>query len=266
MSQTRINMATEIVCENCGHIFQGEFCNKCGQQVFKRFSGLYLWHGLREDLFEIESGLLLTFKELWTHPGIMVLNYINGKTKRYYSPLKYLIFWTAAYLILIPFTTRSESRSSIIDLMINSHSPFSRESLDDFISFWVQLMKMQTNIYFLGLIPFLSVINYSFHQANKFNLIEILILHTYFCGQFAFVIIIFTSLTPLFISFEIAGFKIMDLLLQLPYWYLFIRMQKEFFSETWNKAILKGIVILIVGTATYLFFLFLLFNGMKYVL
>ncbi len=107
---------------------------------------------------------------------------------------------------------------------------------------------------------------YSFNQSSKFNFIEILILHTYFCGQFAFVTIIFTSLTPLFISFEIAGFKIMDLLLQLPYWYLFIRMQKEFFSETWNKAILKGLVILIFGTATYLLFLFLLFNGIKYVL
>jgi len=58
----------------------------------------------------------------------------------------------------------------------------------------------------------------------------------------------------------------MDLLLQLPYWYLFIRMQKEFFSETWNKAILKGLVILIFGTAIYLLFLFLLFNGIKYVL
>jgi len=252
------------ICKNCLQTFQGEYCSSCGQRSFKRFSISYLWHGLRDDLFEIEGGLLLTFRELWTHPGTMVLNYINGATRKYYSPLKYLIFWTAIYLIIVPFTAISDSNFPIESVISNSNPIFSTSSLSDFIYVWGYLMKIKTNIYLMGLIPFLTATNYLFHSESRFNYTEILILHTYFCGQFAFVAIVMTLLSTLIDSITISGFNLSDILIQVPYWYMFLKMQKEFFGKTWTISIFKGITVLLVGTLLYLVVLYLIFIGFKY--
>lgn len=257
-------MNQDEICKNCRQTFQGEYCSSCGQRSFKRFSISYLWHGLRDDLFEIEGGLLLTFRELWTHPGTMVLNYINGATKKYYSPLKYLIFWTAIYLIIVPFTATSDSNFSFENIISNSNPIFSTGSLSDFRSVWDYVMKIKTNIYLMGLIPFLTAINYLFHRGSRFNYTEILILHTYFCGQFAFVAIVMTLLSTQLDSLTIGGSNFSDLLIHVPYWYLFLKMQKEFFGNTWTISIFKGITVLSVGTLLYLVVLYLILNVLKY--
>jgi hypothetical protein len=257
-------MNQDEICKNCRQTFQGEYCSSCGQKSFKRFSISYLWHGLRDDLFEIDGGLLLTFRELWTHPGTMVLNYINGATRKYYSPLKYLIFWTAIYLIIVPFTATSDSNFPIESVISNSNPIFSISSLTDFVYVWGYLMKIKTNIYLMGLIPFLTSTNYLFHKESRFNYTEILILHTYFCGQFAFVAIVMTLLSTQIDSLTIGGFRLSDLLIQVPYWYMFLKMQKEFFGKTWTISIFKGIIVLLIGTLLYLVVLYLIFNGFKY--
>src|SRR5690349_6476738 len=98
----------DITCKTCGNIFKGQYCNACGQKEIKRFTGSFLWQAFHKDVFEIDNGLWLTYGELWLRPGKMVLSYIHGATKKYYSPLKYLIFWTALYLIIQPFVTKSD--------------------------------------------------------------------------------------------------------------------------------------------------------------
>ena len=166
------------ICKNCKQTFQGEYCSSCGQRSFKRFSISYLWHGLRDDLFEIEGGLLLTFRELWTHPGTMVLNYINGATKKYYSPLKYLIFWTAIYLIIVPFTATSDSNFSIENVISNSNPIFSTGTLTDFYYVWVYLMKLKPRGWELWLgfafafaVGFLILTDASWHRPVQYLLL-----------------------------------------------------------------------------------------------
>lgn len=255
-----------IVCKNCDQTFQGEYCNRCGQKAFKRLSRTYLWHGLREDLFNIDGGLLLTFKELWTHPGIMVINYIRGRSRRYYSPLRYLFFWTALYLLVVAFTMHAVPWDSLRGLIISSNGPFSTITIDVFTTFLLAVMTTHTDVYFLGILPFLSSANYLFHRTGDFNLVEILVLHTYFLGQFACAMIVLSLFNPWLRPITIFGWQLTDALSFVPYFYLFFKMQKEFFGETWKTAIVKGLLVWTVGTFSYFVFLFILFNGLKYAL
>lgn len=259
-------MEPTIVCKNCGQTFQGEYCNHCGQKKFKRLTRSYLWHGLRQDLFDIDSGLLLTFKELWIHPGVMVLNYVRGKSRRYYSPLRYLFFWTALYLLVIAFTTSAVSWESLKDIITNSNDLFAVRTFDEFTTFALAVMTTHTDVYFLGILPFLSGANYLFHRASGFNVVEILVLHTYFLGQFACAMIVLTLLNPLLRPVTIFGWPLADLLSFAPYFYLFIKMQKEFFSETWKIAIVKGLVVWAIGTLAFIVLLFVVFDMLKYML
>jgi hypothetical protein len=167
-------------------------------------------------------------------------------------------------LIIVPLTATAELNLSLENLFSNSHPIFSTGSLYDFFYLWEHLMKIKTNIYLMGLIPFLTATNYFFHRASRFNYTEILILHTYFCGQFAFVAIVMTLLSTQLNSLTIIGFAISDVLILLPYGYLFLNMQKEFFGRPWAITILKGAAVILIGSLAYVVVLYLIFNGVKY--
>jgi len=260
---------TEITCKNCGHVFQGVYCSNCGQKAVEHLGGSFLLQKLREDLFDLDRGLLLTFRELFTHPGTMALNYIRGGTNRYYSPLKYLVFWTSATLILFSFTDTAQLNYSIKDLFVNSHKPFSSESGDDFVSFWSLMMFSYPNFYFIGFIPFLSIASYLLHLRSKFSLTEIVISNTYFCGLLCSIGVIVGVATLPFSQLNSVSPMLFGTLLLIGVvfiLYLFLKMQKEFFAEKWTWTILKGIGVIYGGLFFYLFVLFLLFNAVKYLI
>lgn len=245
-------MAQTSTCTNCGFAFEGKYCNHCGQRKFERFDRIHIWQSIQSDLLEIDRGLLRTFVELWKRPGEMVRDYVSGKSQPYYGPLKYLLFWTALYLLSLlwmqdPTIDASGTQSS---------SNFGQLFVNDLTS----IMKTKTNFYFFGLIPFLAIFNLSFHRKLGFNLTEILILHTYFCGQFAFVGIVFHLLTALIPTFTLFGFPVMDVAISAPYLYLFFAMQRGFFGESIAIAVGKGTMVLITGSSAYWFVLYLAWN------
>lgn len=48
-------------CKNCGHRFEGKFCNNCGQTAdTNRINYHDLRHQLTHSLFHIDAGLLYT--------------------------------------------------------------------------------------------------------------------------------------------------------------------------------------------------------------
>lgn len=249
-------------CKNCSNTFEGEHCNACGQNLISRFTGQYLWKGLQRDMLEVDNGLLLTFKSLWINPGKMVLQYINGTTKRYYSPLKYLIFWTAVYLV-VESLVNVHNQVSIPELILKNSPPFSSQALLDFLAATDQFMKLNTNFYFLGLIPFLSLATFWFYQNMPYNLTEIVILFTFFCGQVSSFIIAFVFLAPAIEIFKNYPMAVIFGMM-VPYSYLFFKMQKQFFGLDWGTTFLRGLGSLSVGTLMYWVVLFVLFNVIKY--
>jgi hypothetical protein len=253
----------QIVCKTCENIFSGKYCNNCGQPVIKRFTSNFVWQSLHQDIFEIDRGLLLTYKEMWLNGGEMVLKYIGGKTKRYYSPVKYLVFWTAVVLVLHPFINNSEPSKSIRELIFNSNLPFSKGAMNDFSMILMQLTSTYINLYFFGLIPFVSLVNYFIHRKSEFNLTEIMILNTYFFGHMG-TILMAATLGSIIIDNPIWGLVI-GAIGSISLLVLFLTIQKQFFKEKWLATILKGIGTLYGGITAYLFFLWLLFILLKHI-
>lgn len=253
------------ICKNCDSTFQGEFCNSCGQRVMPRFTGSFLWQGLHKDLFEVDKGLLLTLKELWANPGKMVLAYVNGRTKSYYSPLKYLIFWTAIYFIIQPLVNKEDNGFlSLSNLLLNAHHPFSRESLEDFVQGSFQFMTMNVDLFFIGLIPFVSTTSYFLHPSSNFNFTENIILFTYFSGQVVFIVVIMIVLTPQVNAIKEFSFWVLIPPIIIQY-YILIKMIKQFFNQSWGSAIWRGLVGYYSGMILYFGAQFLVFNLVKYI-
>lgn len=92
-------------CLNCGTEFDGNFCPKCGQSAETgRFTLKFIWENLLAALIGKDGGIWFTFKNLFSRPGEMIVEILDGKRKKYCSPFPMLFFTLTVYILIFSFT------------------------------------------------------------------------------------------------------------------------------------------------------------------
>ena len=96
----RIPQRTE--CLNCGSPLSAQFCPECGQKnkdyslTFKDFFSDFF-----EELLDVDSRVLRSLKLLFTKPGFLTSEYVQGRRVRYLPPVRiYLVASVVFFLIL----------------------------------------------------------------------------------------------------------------------------------------------------------------------
>jgi hypothetical protein len=79
------------ICRNCGHDFTGSYCPDCGQPVIKipytpKSVVTYVI-----SIFDFDRGYFHTLYTLFVRPGILIGDYLRGRTQPYNNPVKFLI-------------------------------------------------------------------------------------------------------------------------------------------------------------------------------
>lgn len=208
-----------------------------------------IWDMMVDDIFDLDKGLVYTAKELWINPGRTALNFINGRTKKYYSPLKYLVFWTALYFILLSFADIDRPSTSIRALIFRTSPPFSGESIQDYMVIYGEMLFRHTDLFYLGLTPFLTMTSYFIYKKKNFFFAELSVLYLYILGQ---IISLIALLLPVLSSLGDNKIALVFMIpLAMVVVYLIIKSHKQFFGESWTKSTVKGLVILYIGQLLY---------------
>lgn len=88
-------------CLNCGTEFEGKFCPECGQNAETgRFSMKFILENLLAAFLSKDGGIWFTLKNLFTRPGAMIVEILNGKRRKYFSPFP-MLFCTLTFYVLI---------------------------------------------------------------------------------------------------------------------------------------------------------------------
>ena len=109
-SQTEIQPETHLEvkthkCLNCGTEFEGKFCPECGQSADTgRFTMRFIFENLIAAFTSKDGGIWFTLKNMFTQPGAMVVELLNGKRRSYFSPFPMLFFALTVYILLFTFT------------------------------------------------------------------------------------------------------------------------------------------------------------------
>ena len=104
--QTEVETQTKIThCLNCGTEFEGNFCPECGQVAETgRFTMKFIYENLLSAFISKDGGIWFTLKNMFTRPGAMIVEILNGKRRRYFSPFPMLFFVLTVYILLFTFT------------------------------------------------------------------------------------------------------------------------------------------------------------------
>lgn len=92
------------VCLNCDTPLRPEdnYCPNCGQKNDShKIPVKHLFFEFIEDLFHFDSKLWNTIKASFTKPGKITLDYLEGKRARYVPPVKFYVFVSFVFFLLL---------------------------------------------------------------------------------------------------------------------------------------------------------------------
>jgi hypothetical protein len=163
-------------CKNCDHVFEGKFCNNCGQEAdVKRLDFRLLRYIIQDLIFKyFHKGILYSVKELYTRPGNTIREYVEGKRVKHFEPIALLVTIATLYGVLYSYF----HINPFFDDTINTNS------LDniDFtkVNLW---MSNHFSLATCILLPLYSIGSFIAFKKQGYNFVEHLILNTFLASQ-----------------------------------------------------------------------------------
>lgn len=204
------------ICKNCGNVFEGNYCNNCGQKAETHaIDASFVAHDLQHGLFHFEGGMVYSAKELFTRPGNSIREYIEGKRKRHYKPISMLIVIATFYGVLYHLMD--------IDIFVQIQD----EKLVDYQMFneWI---AHHFSIITLVLLPILAFTSHLLFKKQGYNFTEHLILNSFYSCQKLFIRVL---LLPVFLLLEPETIVIVMRWLLIIDLFLMFWTYMQFFNE-----------------------------------
>lgn len=111
-------------CLNCGQDFEGNFCPGCGQSAETgRFTLRFIFGNLIAAVLGRDGGVAYTLKNLFSRPGKMIVEILNGKRRKYVSPFPMLFLALTVYILIFTLTGSKGELSSDLDLDHSNYAP-----------------------------------------------------------------------------------------------------------------------------------------------
>jgi len=178
-----------MICKNCGEEVSGKFCSHCGQDAgVSKITFAKLTNELSESVLQVNKGFFFTMKELITRPGYTIREYLDGKRKKHYKPLTYILLLSTIYFLL----TKSVGQNTWISDAIIGFTQGAEDTASGLevspVALWLSRNYAYTT---LLLLPFFSLASYLSFRKSGANYFEHIVLNSYLTGQQALIYLIF---------------------------------------------------------------------------
>lgn len=93
------------ICKNCSNVFQGGFCNICGEKIYteKDKALKNLFKEAFHFLTHFEGSFFTTVKAVFLKPGLLSFEFCNGIRKKYFKPVTFFLVCIVLYLLFPKF-------------------------------------------------------------------------------------------------------------------------------------------------------------------
>lgn len=176
--ENREKLTKQIECKNCKNHFQGFYCNQCGQKVIDNRITIKHLFEIAFDSFNIHKGLLFTIKLMFTNPGMLINDYLNGRTKDFYNPLKYLLLIASiSALFMLWFNIFDANVENTNELMgIDPEVTKLQATITGYLKNFLHLLAILA-------LPFYSLVSKWIFKKHKLHYAEHLTINSYLFAQ-----------------------------------------------------------------------------------
>lgn len=166
-------------CLNCDHRFFGNFCPHCGQSSHEgKINAHYFLHDIPHSVFHIDKGFFYTLKSLFTRPGYMIEEYLQGKRVKHFRPFGYVVIMSAICTFLIKgieWLTVNVAAGDDAGEVIPVH--------DNFFAHYF-------SVFIFIMIPLASLVTWLTFYKRKYNYWEHFLTNTYIAAQLNLILVL----------------------------------------------------------------------------
>jgi hypothetical protein len=241
------NEFTVRECVNCNNTIKSFYCENCGEKIVqdKDFSIKTLLNQVVSGLFNFDSKIIKSFYYLFTKPGRLSVNYVNGLRKPFMSPFQIFLIANILFFILL-------DQADI--LRIPSKYYFGNEEMIEalrYLSVETDMSELELkNIYDIKslnysksfviiLIPIYAFVFYVLNKKKQYQFGKHLIFATHYFSFFLLFYVILLSIpfykTPLVIQASIFTINFVYLIFAI----------RTFYENTIGISVLKGFISVI---------------------
>ena len=173
-----------LYCQNCNAalIADSVYCNQCGQAAHvHRLSLSHLFHEAVHYFTHADKGIFHTTRALALQPGITAKEYIEGKRKKYFPPLNFLLIVAGLYVFSVTFFhlhSRSDRNISQQEQLNKIRDPKIKARVVNVQN----TLNKYSNLIFMLATPLISFIIFLFYWKGPYNFTEHLVANLYFVG------------------------------------------------------------------------------------
>lgn len=229
-------------CRSCGEPLVGPYCAHCGQSPYKGKLTIKRAVGdLVNAVTNVERGFTYTIIRMTTSPGIVIKEFLNGKTRPYFLPARYaFIMVTISALILI--------KTGIFDLSQQVfNDPTTMSESQRVITEQIQgYIRKFLNFLVLIQLPFNAFASWLLFRKRGYNYAEHFVANTFIIGHLSLIglaIIPFYYIIP---NPEPFGKVNMIYSLSLSAFFYSL-VYKQWFKDPWGESIARGVLTAILG-------------------
>jgi hypothetical protein len=208
-------------CLNCEQDLRGDekYCPACGQKTdTHRFTWGHFFHEFWHALTHTDKGILNLLKGLALRPGKVVSEYVEGRHKRYFNPITFLLLCLGLFVVMNNLTKAFPATAPDPKVM-EQLSPEKRKqyvTMMDRMEVASQFQQKHPNVLALIGFPVEALFVWLAFRRRGRNYVEILIA-IIFLGGFAnliFSLLVSPALgaargTPYYLWLSLAGFVLM---------------------------------------------------------
>jgi hypothetical protein len=90
-----------FVCPNCDAANRGRYCSRCGQQQLHDgdLSLRHAWHHVLHETLHVDGKLFGTLRSLFTRPGQLTIDFVEGRRQRHVHPLRLFLLFSALFVL-----------------------------------------------------------------------------------------------------------------------------------------------------------------------
>lgn len=138
-------------CNNCNNTFEANFCNVCGQSkaMNEKLNTHHLATDLFHSIFHTGSGMIHTLKILVKSPEVVIKEYISGRRKYYFSPIKLYLISSFIYFAVSHFVVKDDKNE--FQLEVN------------------HILEKYKYVYMFGALLIKSFLNWLLFRKQKIN-------------------------------------------------------------------------------------------------
>jgi hypothetical protein len=237
-----------MICKNCDASLDGRFCRNCGQKSdVRRITFGYVSHEFFHAITHADKGFLLLIKKLLVQPGIVAREYVEGKRKKYFNPLSFIVITSAinAYISYKTgyFTAVGSGQSGGGG---NRRMP----------AMMVEAFKISNEngklLSLILIVPLLAFLSWLLFRRSKYSMAETFVLNSFIVGQShvirTLIFIPWFLLAPNMSGINLAVFELLLLV------YLIIAY-RQFFHQNVFLTILKCVLTMVLFITLYWVFI-----------